>query len=352
MTRASSNDLDYLATRLHARRSRMAEGERLAELCRWRTVAELERAVLPGFATAPAAGFQRRLAQNLADEIFSSLKHLEGEEQDFIAWLLARYQVENAKVLLRGCLNHQSWEMVQPSLVALPASLELSGATLLAAKSPLDFAGLLPAGSARLRLQSLLAGQREPPPLLLEAALDAGYFHELLTRNSRLPAGELEVVKPLVFQEIRLFEFMLVTRGRFYFGLSAAALLRLRVLGGGESGEWFNGLLSAPDLATAAKDSVGVILDGAPVIRGDHGETGDRDISEIESLAWQRYRRLANNAFRRSHNGVGAVAGYFGVRRREIASLTALSEGIRLGLTETEIRERLLPRAGLEAAHV
>src|ERR1017187_9180138 len=117
MTRASSNDLDYLATRLHARRSRMAEAGRLDELCRLRSVPELGRAIFPGAEFSAAADFQRRLAQDLAAEISGCLKHLDGDDQDFIAWLLVRFQVENAKILLRGFLNHIPLENLQPRLV-------------------------------------------------------------------------------------------------------------------------------------------------------------------------------------------------------------------------------------------
>jgi vacuolar-type H+-ATPase subunit C/Vma6 len=352
MTRASSNDLDYLTTRLHARRSRMAEGQRLDELCRLRSLPELAGAVLPGEEIAHLADFQRRLVQNLAREIFACLKHLETEDQDFIAWLLARYQVENAKVLLRGFLNRRPLEALQPSLVSLPAGFDLDAGALLAAKSLDDFVDRLPPGSPRDRLQALLARQREPQPFLIEAALDAGYFHELLSRNNSLPGGELEIVKPLVYQEINLFEFMLVVRGRFHFGLTAETLLPLRILGGGEMGEWFNGLLSAPDVATALKSGVGFAVDALPAGRGVNGGPAEADVPAVESLAWQRYLRLANSAFRRSHNGVGAVAGYFGVRRMEIANLITLSEGLRLGSDELGIRERLIPRTRIEVAHV
>ncbi|HUC86056.1 MAG TPA: V-type ATPase subunit [Candidatus Acidoferrales bacterium] len=352
MTRASSNDLDYLTTRLHARRSRMAEGERLEELCRLRTGPELGRAVLPGLEISGIADFQRHLVRHLAQEIFACLKHLETDEQEFIAWLLARYQIENAKILLRGCLNRLPLETLQPYLILSPASLGLDATALLAAKGVAEFARLLPPGAPSIRLQALLASQREPPPFLLEAALDAGYFHELLARNNRLPGGELEIVKPVVFQEINWFQFMLVTRGRFHFGLTADNLMPMGMLGGGELGEWFNGLLSAPDLAAAAKESVGVVLDALPAGQRANGDPAAAEVSAIESLAWHRFLRLANSAFRRSHNGVGAVAGYFGVRRMEIANLITLSEGIRLGVTERDIRERMIPRMGREVAHV
>ena len=62
--------------------------------------------------------------------------------------------------------------------------------------------------------------------------------------------------------------------------------------------------------------------------------------------------RLANRAFRRSHMGMGAVVGYTGIRRVEVANLITLSEGIRAGMAAETIRARLLPRAGMEAANV
>ena len=351
MTRASSNDLDYLATRLHARRSRLAEAGRLDELCRLRNVPELGRALFPGVEFPAAADFQRRLAQDLAAEISGCLKHLDGDDQDFIVWLLVRFQVENAKILLRGFLNQVPPGKLLPRLVALPASLVLDPA-LTVAKSLEQFASRLPAGSPRNRFRAALASQREPQPFLLEGALDAGYFHELLIRTDRLPAGELETVRPLVSQEIDLFEFMLVTRGKFHFGLPAEMLSPLRANAGGAGGDWFGALLAAPDILAAAKSAVGIVIDALPAAGRTGAGQPALEISAIESLAWQRYLRLANAAFRRSHMGVGAVAGYFGVRRMEIANLITLSESLRWGLDERETRARLLPRTEGEAAHV
>jgi vacuolar-type H+-ATPase subunit C/Vma6 len=376
MTRASSNDLDYLATRLHARRSRMAEGERLDELCRARSVPDLGRAIFPGAEISAVKDFQRRLAQALAGEISGCLKHLGADDQDFIAWLLARFQVENVKILLRGFLTRTPLADLQPRLVSLPADLALAAPALLAAKSLDGFAELLPAGRPRSRLRAVLAGPGKPQPFLLEAALDAGYFQELLARNSRLSGGESEIVKPLVSQETNLFQFLLVVRGRFHFGLTAETLLPLCVSGQGGVG-WLNTVLSAPDVLSAAKAVVGIVIDGLPRGVGEvqspkskvEGRSGQGvrtldfgpgtldsraaiEISTVETLAWQRYLRLANSAFRRSHNGVGAVAGYFGVRRLEVANLITLSESIRLGADERQTRARLLPRNDLEAAHV
>ncbi len=353
MTRASANDLDYLATRLHARRSRMAEAERLDELCRVRTLPELGRALFPGAEISVTADFQRRLVEKLVREISDCLKHLEGEAQELMAWLLARFQWEDAKILLRGFLNLTPLETLQPHLVDLPSDLALDTPSLMSAKSLEDFVTRLPAGCPRNQLQIMMIGQREPPPaFLLEAALDGGYFRELIARTSRLSGGEDEIVKPMIFQEANLFQFLLVARGKFHFGLTAERLLPLRLGRGGAGGDWFHALLSAPDIPTLAKCGVGVIIDTLPAARSADGTPAAMDIPTLESLGWQRYLRLANSAFRRSHNGVGAVAGYFGVRRVEIANLISLSECIRLGVDEPKVRLRMIPRNQPEETHV
>ena len=350
MTHAASNDLDYLATRLHARRSRMAEKERLGELCRARSVPELGRAIFPSTEISVTADFQRRLVRDLATEISDCLKHLDSENQEFIAWLLARFQIENAKILLRGFLARTSLETAQSHLVPLPTGLALNATALLAAKSLEEFIALLPSGSPRNRLRAVVTSQRESPSaFILEAALDAGYFQELLARNSRLRSGEPEIIKPLISQEANLFQFLLLVRGKFHFGLTAETLMPLLV--SRRAGGWLHAVLSAPDIPSAAKSVVGIVIDALPAASRT-SERATVEISDIEALAWQRYLRLANLTFRRSHMGIGAVAGYFGVRRMEIANLITLSEGIRLGLGETETRARLLPRTDLEVANV
>lgn len=350
MMRMSANNLDFLATRLHARRSRMAEAGRLDEFCRVVTLPELGRALLPGTDFSVPAEFQRQLVQNLIQEISDSLKHLEEESHDFIAWLLTRFQVENMKILLRGFLHHTPLETLQPHLATLPPGMAIDAARLMAAKSIEDFIPLLPGGRPRNRLHAVMADRREPPAaFVLEAALDCGYFHELLARAGRLRGGEDEIVKPLVFQEANLFQFLLVTRGKFHFGLPAEMFAPLRIARSGASGEWFNTLLSASDYSAAAKCAVGTVIDALPTGAADSSAV---DISTVEALAWQRYLRLANSAFRRSHMGVGAVAGYFGVRRMEIANLITLSEGIRLSVGERELRARMIPRKEPETVHV
>lgn len=341
---ATANNLDYLATRLHARRSRMAEGERLDALCTIRSLPELSRSVRLDVEYQVATEFQQRLVQELVQELAGCVRHVGGTGGELVAWLLGRFQVENMKTLIRGFVNQTPPEVLQKHLVTLPAELSLDATGLMGAKSLESFIELLPPGTPRRRLSESLARHHDQPqPFFLEAALDCGYFQELLAKTSRLSGEDQTVVRPLALHEANFFQFMLAVRGRFHFDLPADALLSLHLPGVFD--DWFKNLLTAPDWPAAAKSSVGIVFDELPL------EPSSDDIV-LETLAWQRFQRLAADVFRRDHMGLGAVVGYVALRRVETANLITLSEGIRTNLTTTAIRARLVPGKKLEAAHV
>jgi len=341
---ATANNLDYLATRLHARRSRMAEAERLDALCAIRTLPELSRAVRLDTDYQVAAGFQRRVVQDLVQELAGCVRHVGGAGGELVAWLLARFQVENMKTLVRGFVNQTSPEVLREHLVILPEGLGLDVKGLATAKSLEGFVELLPPGTPRQRLSEAgLRHRDQPQPFFLEAALDCGYFQELLAKTFQLSGGDQAVVRPLAFHEANFFHFMLAVRGRFHFDLPAEVLLALHLPS--ISDDWFKNLLTASDTLAAAKASVGIVFDELPT------ESGPSE-SALEALAWKRFLRLAKDAFRRDHMGLGAVVGYVGLRRVETANLITLSEGIRTGMTAEAIRVRLVPRKELEASYV
>lgn len=317
MTPLMANNLDYLAVRLHGRRSRMAEAGRLDALCRAGSIAELSHAVLADTEFQAAADLQRRLVQDLAGELAGFRGYAGRAGSALIEWMLVRFQVENLKVLARGS-----------------ATTPPSG----------DFATRMPKGPLRdgfLRAATIYRDQ--PRPFFLEAALDRAWLAELLARADAVSGEDEEVIRALVCQETDIFHLMLVARGRFHYGLAPELLLPLHVAGTNIPRVRFAAMLADPDLATAAGRAVGRVIDSLPA---------ETDAAALEALAWNRFARLANRAFRRSHIGLGAVVGYVALRRVEIANLITLSEGVRAGIAGETIRARMTPRAGLEAAHV
>lgn len=265
-------NLDYLTARLHGRRSRMAEAGRLDGLCRLRLMPDLVRQIWPDSKAQAVADFQRRLVAELAREVAGFLPQLDEPGARLVEWMLVRLQAP------------------APTPPVTWAA----------------FAASLPAGPLRKSVQA--AAGNPARPFFMEAALDRGYYRELLARMEKLPETDKALLEPLVCHEAGTFQRSLFARGRLNYGLAPEVLAPFSVIGPVQFGEL-----------------------------------------PAEAAAWNRLYRLANRAMRGSPTGLGTVVGYVVLRRIEIANLTTLSEGLRLGLSDESIRARMIPRS---ATHV
>ena len=147
---------------------------------------------------------------------------------------------------------------------------------------------------------------------------------------------------------------MLLLRGKYSYGLDREALLPLHVRGTKISPALFATMLNDQDLRESVERVAQSVFDAPP----SHGtaSVGSSapvlDAALLEHLAWKRFGRLANLAFRKSHIGLAAVLGYVGIRRLEVANLVTLSEGIQKAMTAEAIRDRLIAYWDSEALRV
>ncbi len=351
--RRMANDLDFIAARLHGRRSRMAEAERLDSLCRVGNPEELFSLFFPESELETVAEFQRLCVQALIAELSEFRAHISGPGADLLDWMLVRFQAENLKVLLRVFITKTAAGNPEDHLVALPKELALDQRRFLAAESLDDFIRLVPKGLLRQSLEEAAEIYRDfPRPFFFEAALDLGYFLGLLARLEKLSGESRETLKPLIYQEVDIYHVSLVARGKFHYGLPPEMLMPLHVAGSRILRAGFESMLHDPELSVSVGRVVGRVVDVAPPERVGGEGAGTIDASAVEALAWTRFYRLANTAFRRSHMGLGAVVGYAGLRRMEVANLITISEGIRSGMAPEMIRGRLIPRSVVEGTHV
>jgi vacuolar-type H+-ATPase subunit C/Vma6 len=352
MTQTVTQNLDYLAARAHARRSRLVDAPRLDALCRLRSVPELAAMLHPEFKTETAATWQHQLTQELIRELIDWQNNLEGPAARLLNWLLVRFQLENLKILLRAWLARVPAATVRPQLVPLPPELMLdaaipAGATLLS-----HFARQLPEGVFRECLEQTPARAPATAQLFLtEAALDHAYFQELLHRTTQLAGEDRDCLRALAQQEADTFHLMLVARGKFVHGLPAEHLNRWHVAGTRISRIRFNAMLADADLRTALRRAVGLALDAMPTTSEGEPATVSLAVA-LEAAATQRLMRLANRACRGGFTGLGVIVGHAVLRRLEAANLTTLSEGIRLAMPGEAIRARLTSGQKGEAMHV
>lgn len=348
----TAQDLDYLAARLHGRRSRLAEGPTLESLSLPKSVPDLGRILFPEAVPQTAIEVQRRVVQALVTEVTGLCRPLSGPEAGFMDWMLLHFDLANLKILLRGIPSHTSPDILKTYLTTIPGRQTLDQQALSAATSVTDLARLLAGDPTGAMLQTAIIECRDQPhPFFIEAFLDCHYFRDGLTRSQRLASADRHQVGAMVAQEAGLFLLMLATRGRFNYDLSPDKLMPLYVEGTPLSRKRFGAMLTAPNIADVAALARGVVLDRADRA-AEEGHTAAGPLARLEIQAWQRYLRLANQAFRRSHTGFGVVAGYVGIRRIEAANLITLSEGIRAGMTSDAIRSRMNPSTGTGVTHV
>ena len=345
MTSVLPADLDFLVARLHGRRGRLAEADRLDALCRLRTIPDLVRAVCPGANFTTVGELQHWLILQTVQELTDFSAQLTGAGSKLMAWMRVRFQVENLKVLARAFATSRSLDLARQYLVPLPADLSLDIEALAAADSVESFAAAAPSEILQQSLAEAAATYNEEPrPIVLEAALDQAYLRELIQRSRSLPREARHDSMAITKQEADTFHLMLVARGRFTYNLQAEQLANLHVSGAAISYNRFRRMLAADNLRKAAQDAVGLVLDKLPAadtVRGESSE--DLDPAVLEALAWNRYLRLASRAFRHSHMGLGAVVAYAAIRRIELANLITLSEGIRTEMAPDALRSRLVP---------
>ena len=335
MAQAAIRDIDFLAARLHGRRSALAEGARLDELCRLHTVGELCRTL--GFGAAPqspADALQRHVLADYAEELDTLAKSVPTEYATFFEWQRYRFHVENAKVILRGLWAKRPVAEINARLVGenLPEDFRL--VDVLPA-DPTEIVRLADVDPCIVDAVAAAAGvyARLPALFTLETAIDAGYLAELMRRAIRC-RGDEGGVAALAGQETATFLTMLALRGSGNYRLPADVLDAFYVEGAPLSRAVF-ARLSAASLPDAIGLASGVAFDALP---------RDAAVHDVEAACWSRYLRLANRLFRRGHMNVAAVAGYLGIRRIEVANLITLSEGLRLGMDGRELRARLIPR--------
>lgn len=355
MAPRTATDMDFLAANIHGRRSHMAEAERLDDLCRIRSVAELARVLFPEAGIFTAVELQRRLVLDIVGELTSIAGHVGGAGGRLFDWLCVRFQVENLKVLARAFSSSMSVPDVLPHLIPLKGDLAMRAEPFLAAGSVEAFAALLPSEVLSESVLRLAAAPyaRHPRPFYIEAALDHGYLTELLARTRALPSAARSGVLEIARQETGIFHLALAARGRLTYQVKAEDLAPFIIWRSGVARADVLRMLASADLAELAARAVGHAIDAAPAfLRGPAGPGRAADPSVLEALSWNRFYRVANRAFRRSHMGLGAVVAYASIRRVEVANLISLSEGIRAGAAPEVIRRRLIPRQDIEGAHV
>ena len=352
MRHETINDVGFLAALLHGRRSRLAEHERLKALYHIRNLSDFIKMVFPEFEFCDIADFQRRLVRDTAREFTELSAYLDDRGASLTAWMATRFEVQNLKLLIRGILSKTSFEEVNKHLIPLPAPISLRTELSSLPGSVSELSAILAKGLFKKSVEHVLNLYGETThPFFFEADLDNSYFNELLFLNSKLNEDERRIIRPVIDQEIDIFHLMLVMRGKYHYQLSSDEVLPFHVKGSKLSRNRLEAMIQDPDARSSVNRGIGYVIDQ----RAEHllNDTPEETlISTAEYLAWKRFLRLSNHAFRESHMGLGAVVGYIGIRIIEVNNLIIISEAIRHNIPPDTTHYRLVIPDNPEVGHV
>lgn len=330
---------DYLCARLHGKRSRMVEGDRLDQFSRLASVQGLAQALDCSVCTA--VQLQQQIQGRVIQEAWDLSEAYLGPRGDFLKCDLNRYRLAKLKVILRALEGGKS--LADAHLIPLPKGLDLK---LRGSKAPQDI-GELAECLADDELGPVIRESHKrrighSRMFFIEADLDRAYCVNLISAASALSASDKDATQTLVRLQADTFLLLAALRGRFSFDLPSDQLASLHLEGTQLSRNRYAQILSAPDPQAASSFAIGKVLEGLP-LGSEKGETA-RWMGVIEALLLSRYQRLANQLFRRDLGCFVAVVGFLALRRIELGNLTTLSEGLRLGIAADRLRQRLIPR--------
>ena len=279
---------------------------------------------------------------NMARSFRDVLNFTEGQLHDMLRSYLARWDVWNAKTVMRGKSFGAGWEEVSEELVPAGALDVAFFSSLFNCSTMEEMVELLvrAAPGEELSLGNLLHGGGRPSLADIENAMDRGYYAALLGSvhgNSpadrlfrRYIATEIDIVNlktlfKLKFEGVSLdkVQELLIHGGQ---ELPVAALTKLAAA---ESFETFLGELAGTRMFEGIRDAAGRVK--------DHGS--------LNEVLLALDRELAARARQFSHLyplSVLPVIDYLLRKKIEVDNLRAIARGKQSGLTEEEIKSLLV----------
>jgi len=329
---------DFLAARMHGRRTRMIDDDRFDAACRLPTTSTLARSRFPSLdhpeSTTDAPTLQRHALTDWLTEIHEFCRLLPPAAAAVLQWQAARLDLELAKYLLRAAQPGPFHPPPPPpGLEGLPIN-PAPTADNLANREALDRFRRRTSSPALARFLSLgLTSAPDPPdPFLFEAALDRAYFLDGLQLTRAAPRSEREHIARLIHQEIEGFHLQLAARGRFIHDLPAPRLLELRIPATFLGRSRLRTMMARPDVTSAATLAVGHAIDALPAAT---------DAGALDQAARQRLARIARRVIRERMTGLAALFAYVTLRELECQGLITLAEALRLGRSGSSLAARL-----------
>lgn len=298
-----------------------------------------------GSATEPQQNLpslELRIISQILDETQVLIRPLSGDARAFLNFWTARFEVSNVKTLLRGKMTGERPAAILARLIPMGPFGRLDNAALAHAEDVGELLRRLEAGPyAAIVRRARRAFEQSQDPFSLDAALDRGYYEDLVRRAEPLEKTVGGPFRRLMADLVDRINLVWLMRYRFNYGLPPPQVYYLLVAS-------HYALSGARLRELAALDSPQAVLAALPPA-WQARLAGAADIAAVFARMERAAAADALRVLRSRAPGIARAFAYLILRERDLRAVRAVLRGRHLGLPGDDIRLAL--RRGSAGMH-
>jgi len=316
---------EFLLAKMHGRRAQLHAQQDLVALARLRSVADLTDRLYPRRMLDDPLDLERQLKSDMLADLTAFLRFLEDPCARLYAALLARYVIQNAKVLLRRIATGQTDAEVDTDelLLALPRPWARADEQMRHAGAADELVASLPLHVAHV----------DDIPAQ-EMAIDQAYWREVADALRALPRAQRRACAPPIALECDTVRLLAAVRAAQHYNMSWSSLAPFLPAAPGVLTTEALRAVHADPSPESIERALRTCADAAPYVAPD-------TITDTEDWLWHRTVTRAEQLLRHTTDGFAALIGYYYQKRAGTRRLRAVSRMIRRSRPPAQIEAQL-----------
>jgi V/A-type H+-transporting ATPase subunit C len=288
---------------------------------------------------------ERSMIHKLMDDLSILLRPLDAASRDFLVHWARKFELYNLKALIRGKLQHLSYDQIRENLYELPLLISLPHDQLLRTESvPELLRRLERTPYSDIARQARQVYEEKNEPFSLDATIDQRFYTGLLKRARKIHDPDRQPLLKLLGSLIDQQNLPWILRYRFNYKLSPSETFYLLIPSGTH--------LQRDRLITLVKlESFAEVMAALPPRLAALMEDVATPM-ETEQAMLQETRQIALEILGFSSSAIACSLAYLVIREQDLKRIYAIVQGKSLALDEALIRQAADMKPAQEPFHV
>lgn len=338
----SDIDFAFISAKLHGLRAKMVDRENIPPLLQARNVGDLSSRLGNTVQVESHQELERRTVEGHVETLSRIRVLLGGPRGRVLEALLARYALENLKMVGRAVVHPEYRARLGRLLVKLPPAIEIDLDAALKAQDLAEFVEAIPVAGWQASVRAAIAQiETAPTGFLVETALDRGYWREVHGQLKGLGSDERDKSTVMLDFELDMARLLVALRASRNYEMHWNEVRKILPPGGHRTPDRL--LESVVRSARETGQEAELVGDLVRRMHVPYARADFADLETFESACWTRLYEVAKRYFYNSFDDFGIVMGFFFLKRIELRNIVCLIESVRYGLGPDQIRPELIP---------